>query len=78
MIIHRPGCDLLDAFVRDLAYVLKSFDIDATCALLEQSSIDAQGGIASYTQKYIDSSDYIFILLTEGSRGTLLLYNYTA
>lgn len=72
MIIHRPGCDLLDAFVRDLAYVLKSFDIDATCALLEQSSIDAQGGIASYTQKYIDSSDYIFILLTEGSRGAAL------
>ena len=71
MILNRPGCKLLEIFLRDFAFILKSYGINVKLALLEQNEIDADGGIASYMQRHINSCDYILIMLTEKSKGIL-------
>ncbi|XP_057302955.1 uncharacterized protein LOC130638053 isoform X1 [Hydractinia symbiolongicarpus] len=68
MILNRPGCELLDTLMRDLALVLKAYGIDVKLSLLEQSQIDAEGGISSYIQRNIDSCDYVLILFTEHNK----------
>lgn len=69
MILNRPGCDLLEAFVRDLACLLKSYEIELKVGLLDQEEIDSQGGIASYMQRNLDLCDYVLIVFTENSNG---------
>ena len=68
MVIHRPGCDLLDTFVRDLAFIIHSYDITVTSPLLEMSNIDAEGGLASYIQRNVLKCSYILILVTQFSK----------
>lgn len=65
LILHRPGCDILEKFIRDFAYVLTVCGVEVKVALLEQSTLDNEGGIASYLQRNLQSCDYIFTLLTE-------------
>ncbi|XP_057313714.1 uncharacterized protein LOC130655029 [Hydractinia symbiolongicarpus] len=65
MILNRPGCELIETLLRDLAFFLKAYGIDVKLSLLEQSQIDAEGGISSYLQRNIDSCDYILIMFTE-------------
>lgn len=65
MILNRPGCELMETLLRDLAFFLKAHGIDVKLSLLEQSQIDAEGGISSYLQRNIDSCDYILIMFTE-------------
>ncbi|XP_057290655.1 uncharacterized protein LOC130613323 [Hydractinia symbiolongicarpus] len=67
MILNRPGCELLEAFLRDFAFVLSSYGVNVRMALLEQNEIDADGGIASYMQKHINKCDYILIMCTENT-----------
>ncbi|XP_057289448.1 uncharacterized protein LOC130612168 [Hydractinia symbiolongicarpus] len=67
MILNRPGCELLEVFLRDFAFVLSSYGINVRMALLEQNEIDADGGIASYMQKHINKCDYILIMCTENT-----------
>ena len=69
MILYRSGCDHLEIFLRDLAYLLTSHGIVVKAPFLEQSQIDYHGGIASYLQRGIESSDYILIMLTENTKG---------
>ncbi|XP_066929848.1 uncharacterized protein [Clytia hemisphaerica] len=68
MLIHRPGCDLLDTFVRDLSFIIHSYDVIVTSPLLEMSNIDAEGGLASYIQRNIDQCTYVLILVTDYSK----------
>ena len=70
MIIHRPGCDVLDNIVSDLACVLHHHDIEVQSPLLEMSHIDAEGGIASYIQRNIHQSNTFIILITESVKGS--------
>lgn len=65
MILNRPGCELLEIFLRDFAFILQSYGIDVKLALLEQNHLDAEGGIASYMQKYVNECDYILIMFSE-------------
>ncbi|XP_057289970.1 uncharacterized protein LOC130612641 [Hydractinia symbiolongicarpus] len=67
MILNRPGCELLEEFLCDFAFVLSSYGISVKMALLEQNEIDADGGIASYMQKHINKCDYILIMCTENT-----------
>ncbi|XP_057296786.1 uncharacterized protein LOC130625701 [Hydractinia symbiolongicarpus] len=67
MILNRPGCELLEVFLRDFAFVLSSYGVKVKMSLLEQSEIDAEGGIASYMQKHINECDYILIMCTENT-----------
>ncbi|XP_057317192.1 uncharacterized protein LOC130662360 isoform X2 [Hydractinia symbiolongicarpus] len=67
MILNRPGCELLEVFLRDFAFVLSSYGVNVKMALLEQNEIDADGGIASYMQKHINKCDYILIMCTENT-----------
>ena len=55
----------MDTLLRDLAYILKSNGIQITFSLLEQSELDAEGGISSYLQRNIDTCDYILIMFTD-------------
>jgi len=73
MILHRPGCDVLDRIVRDLAFVLHHHEIEVQSPLLEMSNIDAEGGIASFIQRNIHQSNFVIILITESVKGL----NYT-
>lgn len=66
MILHRPGCIILEKFLRDFAYLLTVYNVDVRTSLLEQASVDSQGGIALYLQKNLQFCDYVFILITEG------------
>ena len=75
MILHRPGCDHLDTFVRDLSFIIHSYDIKVTSPLLEMSNIDAQGGLASYITRNIDTCTYVLVLITEHTPGSLM-YRY--
>lgn len=72
MILHRPGCDYLDTFVRDLSFIIYSYDIKVTSPLLEMSNIDAQGGLASYISRNIDTCTYVLVLVTEHTPGVTL------
>ncbi|XP_057313759.1 uncharacterized protein LOC130655075 [Hydractinia symbiolongicarpus] len=65
MILNRPGCELLEIFLRDFAFILQSYGIEVKLALLEQNHLDAEGGIASYMQKYVNECDYILIMFSE-------------
>ena len=69
MILHRPGCDLLDSIVRDVSFIFHSYDIDVQTPLLEMSSIDAEGGIASYIQRNINQCSYVVVLVTDTMKG---------
>lgn len=69
MILNRPGCELLDTLLRDVAFILQSYGIQVRLSLLEQSELDAEGGISSYLQRNIDTCDYILIMFTEYSEG---------
>ena len=73
MILHRPGCDVLDKIVRDLAFVLHHHEIEVQSPLLEMSHIDAEGGIASYIQRNIYQSNIFIILVTESVKGLCTL-----
>ena len=70
MIISKPGCEILEQFLRDLAYLLISYGIEVKLSLLEQNNIDAEGGIATYLQRNIEDCDYILIMFTGNSEGT--------
>lgn len=65
VIIHRPGCEEVELLVVDFAGLLKSYGIDVRMTLLEQTMVDAVGGIAYYMQKNIQQCDFVLILLTE-------------
>ncbi|XP_057289550.1 uncharacterized protein LOC130612263 [Hydractinia symbiolongicarpus] len=67
MILNRPGCELLENFLRDFAFILKSYSVNVKMALLEQNELDADGGIATYMQKNISKCDYILIMCTENT-----------
>ena len=69
MILNRPGCEILESFLRDVAFLLQSNGIVIKMALLAQCQIDAEGGIASYLQRNMESCDYVLIMLTEESKG---------
>lgn len=69
MILHRPGCELLDSLVRDLSYVIHLHGIEVTSPLLEMSQIDAEGGIATYIQRNIDTCTYVIVVVTESNQG---------
>lgn len=71
MLLSRPGCDLMDTLLRDLAYILKSNGIQITFSLLEQSELDAEGGISSYLQRNIDTCDYILIMFTDNPTSSM-------
>lgn len=75
MILHRPGCIILEKFLRDFAYLLTVYNVDVRTSLLEQASVDSQGGIALYLQKNLQFCDYVFILITEGEHGEFLQKN---
>ncbi|XP_066926238.1 uncharacterized protein [Clytia hemisphaerica] len=68
MLLSRPGCELMDALLRDLAFILKSNGILVNFSLLEQSELDAAGGISSFLQRNIDACDYILIMFTGHSK----------
>ena len=72
MILNRPGCELYEMFLRDLAFILSTYGIDVKLALLEQTSIDADGGIPCYLQRNIESCDYIFIIFNVRNQGRIL------
>jgi len=67
MILHRPGCELMDILLRDLAYILNSYGIEVRLSLLEQSELDAAGGISSYLQRNIDCCDYVLVMFSDGN-----------
>ena len=69
MILHRPGCDLLDKIVRDVSFIFHSYDIDVQTPLLEMNSIDAEGGIASYIQRNIKQCSYVVVFVTDPIKG---------
>lgn len=69
MILHRPGCEILDKLVRDFSFVIHSYGIDVNSPLLEMSQIDAEGGIATYIQRNIDTCTYILIIVTDNVTG---------
>ncbi|XP_057314109.1 uncharacterized protein LOC130655377 [Hydractinia symbiolongicarpus] len=73
LILHRSGCDILERFLRDFAYILTIHDIEVRTTLLEQSTLDSAGGIASFLQRNIQSCDYILILITEQRKEPPLL-----
>lgn len=77
MILNRPGCELLEIFLRDFAFILQSYGIDVKLALLEQNHLDAEGGIASYMQKYVNECDYILIMFSEKTEGKLYISLFT-
>ena len=76
MLLSRPGCELMDTLLRDLAYILKSNGIQITFSLLEQSELDAEGGISSYLQRNIDTCDYILIMFTDDKLTTSMYIVY--
>ena len=73
MILHRQGCDLLDGIVRDISFVLHSYEIDVQSPLLEMNTIDAEGGIASYVQRNIHQCNYVIVLITESIKGLFMV-----
>ena len=73
MILHRSGCDLLDNIVRDVSFIFHSNDISVQTPLLDMSSIDAEGGIASYIQRNIHQCSYVVVLVTDTVKGNLNL-----
>ncbi|XP_057312895.1 uncharacterized protein LOC130654349 isoform X3 [Hydractinia symbiolongicarpus] len=68
MILSRPGCELLESLLRDLACILTSYCVKVKLALLDQNEVDAEGGISSYMQRNLDSCDYILIMFTENTQ----------
>ena len=72
MILHRPGCELMEILLRDLAFILTSYGIEVRLSLLEQSELDAAGGISSYLQRNIDCCDYILIMFSDEGNGNLI------
>ena len=76
MILNRPGCELLECFLRDLAFILKSYNIDVKLTLLERNQLDAEGGIASYMQRNIDKCDYVLLMFTENTQGKSMFSFY--
>lgn len=69
MVLHRPGCDILDRLVRDFSFVIQSYGFEVTSPLLEMSQIDAEGGIATYIQRNIDKCTYILVIVTDNVTG---------
>lgn len=67
MILHRPGCEVLECFVLELTGLLRSYGIEVKTILCEQTLVDSEGGIASYMQRNVFRCDYVLILLTEAS-----------
>lgn len=65
MIIHRPGCEILDELVHELRAILMSYGITVKGTLVDQNILDAEGGIASYLQRNIKDCDHVLVLLTQ-------------
>ena len=70
MILNAPGCNALQVLLRDLAYILSLYKIDVKLAFLEQTQVDAEGGISSYLQRNIESCDCILIMFNGNTQGS--------
>ena len=46
MILHRPGCEIFDELILEFSGLLKSYGVDVKMTLIEQTTIDNEGGIA--------------------------------
>ncbi|XP_066925870.1 uncharacterized protein [Clytia hemisphaerica] len=65
LLLHRPGCDILDQVVRDLLQILSCYDITIECPLLEMSHIDAQGGLQNVIRNNVEKCSVILLFITE-------------
>ena len=65
LIVHRPGCMLLNLFLEELSHILTERGIKVKMAHITYR----QTGLYSYLQTNIADSDFVLIMITEGYEG---------
>ena len=76
MIVHRPGCMLLNSFLEELSHILAEKGINIKMANITYR----QTGLCSYLQTNIADCDFVLIMITDGYEGlenlNLFIYLY--
>eukprot|EP00111_Clytia_hemisphaerica_P000622 TCONS_00001786-protein len=75
MVVHRPGCEYLDNLVQQFSSMLKSYGVNVHVTF-EVDDLSAEGGIASYLQRYMQICDYVIMFVTDNHKDKNILLKH--